>query len=83
MNDESRALRQELTKVCDAYKELLADKDTVDFRLGSPEPYADAEPGIDPEQVYEVESESLNDNIRETVVKMIEVGQRIKRLEGF
>ncbi|MGZ3498354.1 MAG: hypothetical protein ACXWNJ_17615 [Vulcanimicrobiaceae bacterium] len=83
MNDESRALRLELAKLCDFYNELVADKDTIDFRLGSPEPYAEAKPGIDAEAAYEVESGSLSDDIRETVIKMIEVGQRIRSLERF
>ena len=83
MNDESRALRLELAKVCDSYNELIADKDTVDFRLGSREPYAEARPGIDPEHVYELESKSLSDDLRETLIKMIEFGKRIKKLERF
>lgn len=83
MNDESRALRQELGELCDSYNGLLADKDAVDFRLGSQEPYAEAKPGIDPEHVYEVESRSLGDGIRALVVKVIRVARRIKSLEGF
>jgi hypothetical protein len=83
MNDESRALRQELATLCSSYNELIADKDTIDFRLGSKEPYAEAKPGIEPERAYEVESKSLGEDIREIVIKMIEVGQRIRSLEGF
>lgn len=81
MNDESRALRKELTKLYDSYNGLVADKDAIDFRLGSREPHAEARPGIDPEHVYEVESESLRDDIRDTVIKIMAVGDRIKGLE--
>lgn len=83
MNDESRALRQSLGELCGAYNELLADKDTVDFRLGSREPYGKAEPGIDPEHIYEAESKSLSDEIRNIVIKMTEAGQQIRAIEGF
>ena len=83
MNDESRALRQELGELCDSYNLLLADKDAIDFRLGSQEPYAEAKPGVDPEDVYEVESKSLSDDIRAVIIKAIGVGQRIRSLEGF
>lgn len=83
MTDESRALRQSLAELCDAYNELVADKDTLDFRLGSREPYAEAEPGTDPERIYESESKSLSDELRGTVIKMIETGQRIRSIEGF
>lgn len=83
MNDESRALRLSLASLCGAYNELIADKDTVDFRLGSQEPYGKAELGVDPELAYEGESKSLSDQIRDIIIKMIEVGQRIRGIEGF
>ena len=83
MNDESRALRQELGELCDSYNLLLADKDTIDFRLGSQKPYLEAKPGVDPEHVYEVESQSLGNDIRAIVVKVIGIAQRIRSLEGF
>ena len=83
MNDESRALQQQLTKLYDSYNELVADKDAIDFRLGSREPYAEARPWIDPEHVYEVESKLLGSDIRETVIKMMKIGQRIRGLEHF
>jgi hypothetical protein len=41
MNDKSRALRYELGSFCDRYKAMLTDKDTLDIRLGSDEPYED------------------------------------------
>jgi len=40
MNDESRALRHQLRDLCDVYNVLVADKDTLDYRLGSHEAYA-------------------------------------------
>lgn len=83
MNDESRALRHSLAELCGAYNELIADKDTIDFRLGSREPYGKAKPGVDPEHVYEAESKSISNEIRDTVVKMVEAGQRIRSIEGF
>ncbi len=81
MNDESRALRKELTRLYDSYNGLVADKDAIDYHLAPREPYADGTPRIDPERVCEVESESLRDNIRGTVIKIMEVGDRIKGLE--
>lgn len=83
MDDESRALRQSLADLCGAYNELTADKDTIDFRLGSREPYGKAEPGIDPEHIYETESKSLSDEIRNIIIEMIDAGQRIRGIEGF
>ena len=83
MNDESRALRLSLGELCSAYNELLADKDTLDFRLGSPEPYGESEPGTDPQRVYEAESKSLSNELRDIVIKIIETGQRIRGIEGF
>ena len=83
MSDRSRALRQTLGDLCSAYNERLADKDTVDFRLGSPEPYTTPEPGTQPERVYEAESESLSDELRTIVINIIETGQLIRNIEGF
>ncbi len=83
MNDESRALRQSLADMCGAYNDLIADKDAVDFRLGSREPYGKAKPDVDPEHVYEAESKSLSDDIRDIIIKMIDAGQRIRSIEGF
>jgi hypothetical protein len=83
MNDESRGLRRSLAELCGTYNELVANKDTIDFRLGSHEPYGQAESGTDPERVYENESKSLSDELRRVVVKLIEAGQRIRSIEGF
>lgn len=83
MNDESRALRQSLADLCLAYIELLADKDTIDFRLGSPKAFGKAEQGIDPERIYEAESKSLSNELRRVVMRMLESGQRIRSIEGF
>lgn len=81
MNDESRALRHELAELCDRYKDLVADKDTIDFRLGSQE-YVEARPGIDPEHVYEVESQSLGYNIRSVVVRVMELRGGLEAFAG-
>ncbi len=81
ISDELRALRREITKLYDSYNGLVADKDAIDFRLGSREPYAEAGPGVDPKRVYEAESESLRDDIRDTVIKIMHVTDRIKGLE--
>ena len=81
ISDELRALRREITKLYDSYNGLVADKDTIDFRLGSREPYAEVRPGIDSEHVYEVESELLRDDIRDTVIRIMDVRDRIKSLK--
>jgi len=83
MNDESRALRHQLRELCDAYNVLLADKDTVDFRLGSHEPYAQTAEPVDAEAVYERESYVISDELRGTIIKMTEVAQRIRAIERF
>ncbi|HEV3155447.1 MAG TPA: hypothetical protein VGZ02_16670 [Candidatus Baltobacteraceae bacterium] len=83
MNDESRALRQDLVELFNSYNGLVADKDAVDFRLGSREPYAESKPGMDPERIYEIESESLGADLRAVLIKMIGIAQRIRTLEGF
>lgn len=83
MNDESRALRQSLAQLCATYNDLIADKDTIDYRLGSPEPYGKTQPGTNAERVYETESKSLSDDIRKIIVEIIEAGQRIRSIEGF
>lgn len=83
MNDESRALRQKLAKLCDSYNHLISDKDTVDFRLGSHEPYAKTVSGIDPERIYEAESTALSEDVRQLIIAMLETGNRIREIEGF
>ena len=83
MNDESRALRHQLRDLCDAYSVLLADKDAVDFRLGSHEAYAETAETVNAESVYEKESFSISDELRGTIVKMMEVAQRIRTIEQF
>jgi hypothetical protein len=83
MNDESRTLRRQLGEVCDAYHVLRADKDTVDFRLGSHEPYAVTTAPVDAESVYETESHAISAELRGIIVKMMEIGQRIRTIEHF
>ncbi|MGD0969386.1 MAG: hypothetical protein ABR949_13995 [Candidatus Aquilonibacter sp.] len=83
MNDESRALRHQLRDLCDVYNVLVADKDTLDYRLGSHEAYAVTTEPVDAESVYEGESHSLSADLRDTIVKMIDVAQRIRKIEHF
>ena len=83
MNDESRALRHQLRELCDAYNVLVADKDTLDFRLGSHEPYATTADPVDAESVYEGESHSVSAELRHTIITMIDVAQRIRTIERF
>ncbi len=83
MNDESRRLRHQLAELCDVYNVLVADKDTIDFRLGSREEYAVATEPMDAEAVYEDESHSVSAELRDTIIKMIEVAQRIRKIERF
>ncbi len=83
MNDESRALRHQLRELCDAYNVLVADKDTLDFRLGSHDEYAVTTEPVDAESVYEGESHAVSAELRDTIVKMIDVAQRIRTIERF
>jgi hypothetical protein len=83
MNDESRGLRHRLAELCDVYNVLVADKDAIDFRLGSHEEYAAATEPMDAEAVYEGESHSVSGELRDTIIKMIEVAQRIRKIERF
>jgi hypothetical protein len=83
MNDESRELRYQLGTLCEQYSHMVADKDTVDFRLGSPEPYSPTEQGIDAEGVYEQESHTVTSELRDLITRMEDVVRRIRSIEGF
>lgn len=83
MNDTSRTLRYELGDLCQRYNDMVADKDTLDFRLGSPEPYDEATAKVDPERVYEYESHALSREVRRLIADIVEVGRRIREIEGF
>jgi hypothetical protein len=83
MNDTSRRLRYELGTLCERYNTMVADKDTLDYRLGSPQPYGETSNEVDAEQVYMAESRDVTDDLRALIVEMVEVGQRIRAIEGF
>jgi hypothetical protein len=83
MNDRSRQLRYALGTLCERYNSMIADKDTLDFRLGSPERYAETVGSIDAEEVYVRESAGVSNDLRSLIVEMIDVAQRIRGLEGF
>jgi hypothetical protein len=83
MNDTSRQLRYTLGALCDRYNTMIADKDTLDFRLGSPEAFGGTVNGIDAESAYLSESREVSDDLRTIIVEMIDIGQRIRDSEGF
>jgi len=83
MNDRSRQLRYALGTLCERYNSMIADKDTLDFRLGSPERYAETAGTIDAEEVYVRESAGVSNDLRSLIVEMIDVAQRIRDIEGF
>ena len=83
MNDRSRQLRYALGTLCERYNSMIADKDTLDFRLGSPEEYAETVGTIDAEEVYVRESAGVSNDLRSLIVEMIDVAQRIRDIEGF
>lgn len=83
MNDTSRQLRYHLGLLCDRYNTMIADKDVLDFRLGSPESYDTTIHETDAENAYLEESKSLSSDLRALIVEMIDVGRRIRDIEGF
>jgi hypothetical protein len=83
MNDTSRELRYALGALCQRYNSLIADKDTLDFRLGSHEPYGETAPGVNAEQAYEDESQEVSGDLRALIAEIVDVGQRIRTIEGF
>lgn len=83
MNNESRELRYKLVTLCEQYSVMVADKDTVDFRLGSPQPYEPTENSVDAERVYEQESHTVSAALRELITRIDDVVRRIRSLEGF
>jgi hypothetical protein len=83
ITDDSRALRHRLGSLCLQYNALFADKDTIDFRLGSPEPYVETEHDTSAEAIYEAESHSLTADLRSLIVELMEVAQRIRGIEDF
>lgn len=83
MNDTSRTLRYELGTICERYNVMIADKDAIDVRLGSPEPYGETSAEVSAERVYEVESHTIGGDLRALIAQMHELAQRIREIEGF
>ena len=83
MNDTSRELRYALGTLCDRYNTLIADKDTLDFRLGCREPYGDTVNEVDAGSAYLSESRDVSDDLRAVIVEMMDLGRRIRDIEGF
>ncbi len=74
ITDQSRALRLELGSLCEQYNALLADKDALDFRLGTDNSYDDGtmSPG-GAKRAYEHESKSTSAELRTLIVKLVEI----------
>lgn len=83
MNDTSRRLRYTLGVLCDRYNTMLADKDTVDFRLGTPEPYESTVHGIDAEKAYVEASQEVSSELRTIIVDIAQTAQDIRDIERF
>lgn len=83
MNDESRELRYRLGRLCERYNTMIADKDTLDYRLGSNEPYAETENEVSAERAYESASHEVSGDLRALIVEILDVGARIRRIEKF
>lgn len=83
ITDDSRTLRHQLGSLCLRYNTLFADKDALDFRLGSPDPYMETENNLDPEPIYETESLTLTADLRSLIVELLDVAQQIRAIERF
>lgn len=84
ITDESRELRHALGGLCERYLLLLADKDTLDFRLGSADPYEDGSmPAGGAERAYEDDSKAVSETLRQVVGEIVETGRRIQAIESF
>ncbi len=84
ITDESRKMRHTLASLCERYLTMLADKDALDYRLGSGDSYEDGGmPQGGAERAYEDESKSASADVRRLIVEMIDVGGRIRALEAF
>lgn len=83
MNDESRELRYRLGALCERYNAMIADKDTLDYRLGSNEPYDETAHGVDAEGAYEGASHAVSGDLRTVIVEIIDLGSRIREIERF
>lgn len=83
MNDASRELRYRLGTLCERYNAMIADKDTLDYRLGSHEPYEDTAHDLKAERAYERASHTISADLRALITEMIDVAQRIRAIEDF
>ena len=83
MNDTSRRLRYELGVLCERYNSMIADKDALDFRLGSPEPFGETVGNLDAEKAYLKESGAVSSDLRAVIVEIGEIAQRIRAIESF
>lgn len=83
MNDTSRTLRYALGELCERYNAMIADKDVLDFRLGSKEAYGETLRNLDAQEAYLSESRSVSDDLRTVIVEMLDIGRRIREIEGF
>lgn len=83
MNDESRELRYHLGTLCERYNAMVVDKDTLDYRLGSNEPYGETVNGVNAEQAYEGASNTIGTDLRTLIIEIVEAGKRIRDIEGF
>ena len=83
MNDTSRTLRYALGDLCERYNKMVADKDVLDFRLGSDEPYGQTIRDVDAQEAYLTESRDTSGELRTVIVEMTEIGRRIREIEGF
>ena len=83
MNDESRELRYRLGALCERYNAMIADMDTLDYRLGSNEPYDTTVHDVNAEAVYEGASRTVSGELRMVIVEILDIGKRIREIERF
>ena len=83
VNDMSRQLRYRLGALCERYNAMIADKDALDFRLGSPEPFGDTASSVNAEEVYGEASGTVSSDLRALIIEMTDITQQIRAIEGF
>jgi len=83
MTDSSRQLRYHLGVLCERYNLAVADKDALDVRLGTPEPYQETSSRVNPKTVYEDESHLVSTDLRALIVEIAAVIGEIRSVEGF
>lgn len=67
----------------DTSRRMVADNDTLDFRLGSREPYGNTLNAVNAESAYLSESRDVSDDLRTIIIEMMDVGRRIRDIEKF